>query len=102
LEEMIVETRPLHKKKKRLAKHRSLREMQGSPSVELVSYQQLNECGRVCVFSKISYSGLIHIARYVCFVNNIGAIICNMLLSQNSAKYADIWNTDFMFPQCLL
>jgi serine/threonine kinase 32 len=39
LEEMIVETRPLHKKKKRLAKQRSLREMQGSPSVDLVSYQ---------------------------------------------------------------
>ncbi|XP_023724584.1 serine/threonine-protein kinase 32B [Cryptotermes secundus] len=35
LEEMIVETRPLHKKKKRLAKQRSLREMQGSPSVDL-------------------------------------------------------------------
>ncbi|KAJ4451024.1 hypothetical protein ANN_02460, partial [Periplaneta americana] len=35
LEEMIVETRPLHKKKKRLAKQRSLREIQGSPSADL-------------------------------------------------------------------
>ncbi|XP_046383165.1 serine/threonine-protein kinase 32B [Ischnura elegans] len=31
LEEMIIETRPLHKKKKRLAKQRSLRETQGTP-----------------------------------------------------------------------
>ncbi|XP_049862564.1 serine/threonine-protein kinase 32B isoform X2 [Schistocerca gregaria] len=36
LEEMIIETRPLHKKKKRLAKQRSLREMQGSMSVDMV------------------------------------------------------------------
>ncbi|XP_067011228.2 serine/threonine-protein kinase 32B [Anabrus simplex] len=35
LEEMIIETKPLHKKKKRLAKQRSLRETQGSLSVEL-------------------------------------------------------------------
>ncbi|OXA45615.1 Serine/threonine-protein kinase 32A [Folsomia candida] len=34
LEEMIVESRPLHKKKKRLAKQRSLREIQSSPSCE--------------------------------------------------------------------
>jgi hypothetical protein len=44
LEEMIVETRPLHKKKKRLAKQRSLREMQGSPSADLVSYQHTKKC----------------------------------------------------------
>ncbi|XP_047113145.1 serine/threonine-protein kinase 32A [Schistocerca piceifrons] len=36
LEEMIIETRPLHKKKKRLAKQRSLREIQGSVSVDMV------------------------------------------------------------------
>jgi len=36
--EMIVESRPLHKKKKRLAKQRSLRELQTSPSCEQVSY----------------------------------------------------------------
>lgn len=35
--EMIVESRPLHKKKKRLAKQRSLREIQSSPSCEQVS-----------------------------------------------------------------
>ena len=100
---MIVETRPLHKKKKRLAKQRSLREMQGSPSVELVSYQQLNKYGSVCVFNKICRSVLIHFARYVCFVYSIiRAILCSMPLSQNSAQYADIWNTDFMFQQSLL
>ena len=71
LEEMIVETRPLHKKKKRLAKQRSLREMQGSPSVELVSYQQLNKCGSVCVSSKTCHSVLTHFARYFCFVYSV-------------------------------
>ncbi|XP_063237367.1 serine/threonine-protein kinase 32B-like isoform X3 [Bacillus rossius redtenbacheri] len=35
LEEMIIEARPLHKKKKRLAKQRSLREMQNSLSIDL-------------------------------------------------------------------
>jgi len=100
---MIVETRPLHKKKKRLAKQRSLREMQGSPSVELVSYQQLNKCGSICVFSKICHSVLIHFARYVCFVYNIiRAIFCSIPLSQNSTKYANIWNIDFVFQQSLL
>jgi hypothetical protein len=51
LEEMIVETRPLHKKKKRLAKQRSLREMQGSPSVDLVSYHYKNKCDIVMYFT---------------------------------------------------
>jgi serine/threonine kinase 32 len=36
LEEMIIETKPLHKKKKRLAKQRSIREIQGPMSIELV------------------------------------------------------------------
>ncbi|KAJ3626662.1 hypothetical protein MTP99_017141 [Tenebrio molitor] len=35
LEEMIIETKPLHKKKKRLAKQRSIREIQGPMSIEL-------------------------------------------------------------------
>lgn len=35
--EMIVESRPLHKKKKRLAKQRSLRELQTTP------YEQVRE-----------------------------------------------------------
>jgi len=35
--EMIVESRPLHKKKKRLAKQRSLRDLQTSPSCDPVS-----------------------------------------------------------------
>ena len=100
---MIVETRPLHKKKKRLAKQRSLREMQGSPSVELVSYQHLNKCGSVCVFNKICHSVLMHFARYVCFLYSIiRSILCNIPLSQNSAKYADIWNNNFVFQQSLL
>ncbi|CAH0554584.1 unnamed protein product [Brassicogethes aeneus] len=37
LEEMIVETKPLHKKKKRLAKQRSLREIQGSLSIDMAN-----------------------------------------------------------------
>lgn len=37
LEEMIIETRPLHKKKKRLAKQRSIREVQSPIAVDLVS-----------------------------------------------------------------
>ncbi|GLH04058.1 Serine/threonine-protein kinase N [Gryllus bimaculatus] len=35
LEEMIIEAKPLHKKKKRLAKQRSLKEMQGSLSLDM-------------------------------------------------------------------
>ncbi|XP_015838773.1 serine/threonine-protein kinase 32B isoform X1 [Tribolium castaneum] len=35
LEEMIIETKPLHKKKKRLAKQRSIREIQGPMSIDL-------------------------------------------------------------------
>lgn len=38
LEEMIIETKPLHKKKKRLAKQRSLREIQGSLSIDMVKF----------------------------------------------------------------
>ena len=103
LEEMIVETQTLHKKKKRLAKHHSLHEMQGSPSVELVSYQQLNKCGSVCVFSKICHSVLMHFAKYVSFVYSIiRSILRSIALSQNSAKDADIWNNDFVFQQSLL
>lgn len=37
LEEMIIETKPLHKKKKRLAKQRSIREVQAPIVVDLVS-----------------------------------------------------------------
>lgn len=62
---MIVETRPLHKKKKRLAKQRSLREMQGSPSVELVSYQQSNKCDDSSVFNKMCYFILMPFATCV-------------------------------------
>lgn len=36
LEEMIIETRPLHKKKKRLAKQRSIREIQGPLNLDMV------------------------------------------------------------------
>lgn len=36
---MIIETKPLHKKKKRLAKQRSIREIQGSLSIDLVSHK---------------------------------------------------------------
>lgn len=36
LEEMIIEAKPLHKKKKRLAKQRSIREIQAPHSVEMV------------------------------------------------------------------
>lgn len=42
LEEMIIETKPLHKKKKRLAKQRSIREIQPPHNVELVRILQLN------------------------------------------------------------
>nr|CAD7586219.1 unnamed protein product [Timema genevievae] len=38
LEEMIIETKPLHKKKKRLAKQRSLREIQSSLNGEMVMF----------------------------------------------------------------
>lgn len=37
LEEMIIEAKPLHKKKKRLAKQRSIREIHAPHSVEVVS-----------------------------------------------------------------
>lgn len=37
LEEMIIESKPLHKKKKRLSKQRSLREAQSTLSVAVVS-----------------------------------------------------------------
>lgn len=37
LEEMIIETRPLHKKKKRLAKQRSIKEIRGPVNLEIVS-----------------------------------------------------------------
>lgn len=41
LEEMIIETKPLHKKKKRLAKQRSIREIQAGPlGLDMVSHQR--------------------------------------------------------------
>jgi serine/threonine kinase 32 len=42
LEEMIVESKPLHKKKKRLAKQRSLREFQSS-SAEQVQAKHMSK-----------------------------------------------------------
>lgn len=44
LEEMIIETRPLHKKKKRLAKQRSIREIQGPLNMEMVNSRLLSHC----------------------------------------------------------
>ncbi|XP_044754182.1 serine/threonine-protein kinase 32B isoform X2 [Coccinella septempunctata] len=55
LEEMIIETKPLHKKKKRLAKQRSIREIQNPASLELVRSMPIShsESNMALIFNRL-------------------------------------------------